>query len=100
MLTGPEMKIELGIQSVGLFLHSQQVSSHKKNSYDRGISHPTRPVTLLETNSNTNALVFLEGGFYLQIGASPARTHYGGYCSECLMGNLCARVNICQYNLI
>lgn len=29
MLTAGEKKIELGMQSVGFFLHSQQASSHK-----------------------------------------------------------------------
>lgn len=54
---------------MGLVLHGQQVSSHRNCVYDRCTSHPTHPATLLwyvETNSNTNAMVFLEGAFYLQ----------------------------------
>lgn len=64
-------KIEQGMQIVGLFLHSQQASSYKKflmivASFIRLIPQPyigMLTCSYVDTNSNTNTMVFLEGGF-------------------------------------
>lgn len=89
MLTAGEKKIGLGMQSVGFCLHSQQASSHKNIlMIVASLIQLIRNTFVVETNSNTNAQVFLEGGFSFA-------KHCGGCCSEFLMRNVCAHVNIC-----
>lgn len=64
-------KIEQGMQIVGLFLHSQQASSNKSflmivASFIRLIPQPyigTLTCSFVDTNSNTNTIVLLEGDF-------------------------------------